>query len=74
MVFVGLSSDHKYFTTTLSNFTCSASSNHKNIIHEVTKIILLNHEYFAPRKLPAIRYIRGVSVVLYRQFPNHFLL
>ncbi len=42
---------------TLPTFTCSASSNHENIIHEVTKLILLNHEYFAPRKLLAIRYI-----------------
>ncbi len=32
---------------TLSTFTCSASSNHENIIHE----------YFVPQKLPAIRYI-----------------
>ena len=36
---------------TLPNFACSASSNHENIIHEMTQ-----PRIFAPRKLPAIRY------------------
>ena len=44
---------------TLTTFTCSASSNHKNKIDELTKIVLLNHEYFSPPspKITAIRYL-----------------
>ena len=38
---------------TLLTFTCSASSNHEN--KTTNGLILLNHEYFDPRKLPAIR-------------------
>ncbi len=40
---------------TLLTSTCSASSNHEHITHENNVSILLNHEYFVPRKLPAIQ-------------------
>ncbi len=40
---------------TLSTFTCSESSNHENIIHKMTKLILVNHaQMFAYQKLSAI--------------------
>ncbi len=53
--------DHEYFTHEWSDlaglpFTCSASSNHKNVIHEMTKYIA------QPRKLPAIRYYIAIWV------------
>ncbi len=57
--FCGWSSDYEYLPTneaTLPTFTCSASSNHKNIMYEMTKLLLLNHEHFVPQKLPAIQY------------------
>ena len=48
---------------TLPTFTCSASSNHKNIIHEVT-INIAQHEYFVPRKLPAILFLIQYTVLI----------
>ncbi len=42
-------------TTTLPTFTCSASSNHNNIIHEVTKYCSTTNVLSIPRKLPVIR-------------------
>ncbi len=58
---------------TLPTFTCSASSNHKNIIHKLTKYCSTTNVYPPPQwKLPAIRYtlqVQHVSQVFFCILP-----
>ncbi len=45
-----------------ATFTCSASSKHENIIHEVTKYCMLNHECFVPPKITRYSVLRSGKI------------